>query len=325
MGWRPRGRGPERVTTSPSRDEGRTAARGGGGMTYYPDEVAGLESLSAWASQRVRHGTAGGRLGEPAAAVTQRHTTLTGTVALVTGASSGIGMATAALLAHFGADVALLARRRDRLDAVASGIRHGGATALALECDITDEEQVVEAIDETVATLGRLDTLVNNAGVMLLGPALDSPRSEWEQMVELNVLATLGVTNAALPHLVRAAEDSPRGVADLVMISSTAGRVARPGAGVYALTKFGIAAFAESLRQELISRHVRVSVVEPGTVDTELATHLRDEIREAVVNQLASIEPLHPDDVADEVAHIVTRNRRVAINEILVRAAEQTW
>jgi NADP-dependent 3-hydroxy acid dehydrogenase YdfG len=293
--------------------------------SFYPNEVAGLEALSEWVSHRVRHGTEGGRLGAPASAVTARHTTLTGTVALVTGASSGIGTATAALLAHYGADVALVARRRDRLDAVAAGIRAGGATAVTLECDITDDEQAAAAIGQTIAELGRLDTLVNNAGVMLLGPALDSPLAEWEQMVALNVLGTLRVTNAALPHLVRAADDSPRGVADLVMISSTAGRLARPGAGVYALTKFGIAAFADSLRQELIPRRVRVSVVEPGTVDTELASHLRDEIREAALDQMASIEALHPDDVADEVAHIVTRDRRVAINEVLVRAAEQTW
>lgn len=294
-------------------------------MTFYPDEVAALEGLSEWVSHRVRHGTAGGRLGEPASTVTARHTTLTGTVALVTGASSGIGSATAALLAHYGADVALVARRSDRLDAVASGIRAGGANAATLVCDITDDVQAAAAIERTIAELGRLDTLVNNAGVMHLGPALDSPVEEWEQMVALNVLGTLRVTNAALPHLVEAAEDSPRGVADLVMISSTAGRVARPGAGAYALTKFGTAAFAESLRQELISQRVRVSVIEPGTVDTELASHLRDGIREAALNQVASIQPLHPDDIADEVAHIVTRDRRVAINEVLVRAAEQTW
>ena len=143
-------------------------------------------------------------------------------------------------------------------------------------------------------------------------------------MVALNVLGTLRVTNAALPHLVRAAEDSARRVADLVMISSTSGRLARPGAGVYALTKFGIAAFADSLRQELIPRRVRVSVIEPGTVDTELASHLRDDLRDAAQSQIASIEPLQPDDVADEAAHIATRDRRAAINEILERAAEQT-
>jgi NADP-dependent 3-hydroxy acid dehydrogenase YdfG len=158
-------------------------------------------------------------------------------------------------------------------------------------------------VEWTVGELGRLDTLVSNAGIMLLGPALDTPLSEWERMVALNVLGTLYVTHAALPHLVRATEDSPRRVADVVTISSTAGRVARPGAGVYALTKFGIAAFAESLRQELIPRHVRVSVVE----------------------QVESIEPLRPADIADAVVRIVTSDRRVAINEVLVRAAAQTW
>jgi NADP-dependent 3-hydroxy acid dehydrogenase YdfG len=250
---------------------------------------------------------------------------LTGTVALVTGASSGIGAATAAALARHGAKVALVARRRDRLNEVAACIHEHGGAALTLESDISDARQAGGAVDWTVAELGRLDTLVNNAGIMLLGPALDTPLAEWQRMVGLNVLGTLYVTHAALPHLVRAAEDSPRGVADVVTISSTAGRVARPGAGVYALTKFGIAAFAESLRQELIPRRVRVSLVEPGTVDTELVSHVREDIREAAQSQVASIEPLRPDDVADAVVRIVTRDRRVAINEVLVRAAEQTW
>jgi NADP-dependent 3-hydroxy acid dehydrogenase YdfG len=191
--------------------------------------------------------------------------------------------------------------------------------------DITDLRQVAGAVDEAVAQFGRLDTLVSNAGIMLLGPAINTPLGEWEQMVALNVLGTLYVTHAALPHLARAAEVSPRRVADLVMISSTAGRVARAGAGVYALTKFGIAALAESLRQELIPRRVRVSIVEPGTVDTELVSHVREDIREAARSQVESIEPLRPEDVADAVVHIVTRDRRVAVNELLVRAAEQTW
>jgi len=139
------------------------------------------------------------------------------------------------------------------------------------------------------------------------------------------VTGSLSVTHAALPHLVRAAENGPRRVADIVTVSSTAGRVARGGAAVYALTKFGIAAFSESLRQELIPRRVRVSVVEPGTVDTELASHVRDDIRAAVQSQVEAIEPLRPEDIADSIVQIITRDRRVAVNEVLIRAAEQSW
>jgi NADP-dependent 3-hydroxy acid dehydrogenase YdfG len=160
---------------------------------------------------------------------------------------------------------------------------------------------------------------------MLLGPAVESPTEEWDRMIALNVHGSLHVTHAALPHLVRAASVAPRECADLVFITSTAGRVARPGGGVYSLTKFGIAAFAESLRQELIGKRARVSVVEPGTVETELVTHLREDVRQAAESQVASIEALKPDDVADAIAYIVTRPRRVAVNELLVRAAEQTW
>src|SRR3984957_20917542 len=250
---------------------------------------------------------------------------LAGTVALVTGASSGIGAATAVALARRGAAVALVARRRERLDALANEIRDGGGIALAIEADISDRQQAEAAVQRTVAELGRLDTLVNNAGIMLLGPALGTPIGEWEQMVDVNVRGVLNVTHAALPHLVRAAEDSPRRVADLVTISSTAGRVARPASSVYNLTKFGVIAFSEALRQELLAKRVRVSVVEPGTVDTELTTHLREEIRAAAQRQTESIQPLLPADIADAVAWIVTRDRRVAVNEILVRASEQTW
>ncbi len=250
---------------------------------------------------------------------------LTGTVALVTGSSSGIGAATARRLAADGAAVALVARRKDRLDELAAAIRADGGTALPLVVDVTDQRQAVDAVSQTVADLGRLDILVNNAGVMLLGPALGSPTEEWDRMVALNVQGLLYVTHAALPYLVSAAQDGPRGVADLVNISSTAGRVARPASSVYNLTKFGLNAFAESLRQEMVKRRVRVSVVEPGTVDTELITHLRDGVREAAASQTAAIEALRPDDIADAVAYIVTRDRRVAVNEMLVRAGEQDW
>ncbi|MFE1199322.1 SDR family NAD(P)-dependent oxidoreductase [Streptomyces olivaceoviridis] len=250
---------------------------------------------------------------------------LQNTVALVTGASSGIGEATARGLAAEGAAVAVLGRRRARLEALADTLRADGGTALVVEADITDKQQAASALESVVAELGRLDTVVNNAGFMGVGQAVDSPLEEWEHMLEVNVQGLLYVTHAALPHLLRAAEDSPRGVADLVNISSTAGRVARPGTAVYNLTKFGVNGFTEALRQELSQKRVRVSVVEPGTVETELSTHLRDGVRQAVERQIAGMEPLRPEDVADAVSYIVTRDRRVAVNEILVRAGEQTW
>ncbi|KUN28457.1 oxidoreductase [Streptomyces corchorusii] len=250
---------------------------------------------------------------------------LQNTVALVTGASSGIGEATARGLAAEGATVAVLGRRRARLEALADTLRADGGTALVVEADITDKQQAASALESVVAELGRLDTVVNNAGFMGVGQAVDSPLEEWEHMLEVNVQGLLYVTHAALPHLLRAAEDSPRGVADLVNISSTAGRVARPGTAVYNLTKFGVNGFTEALRQELSQKRVRVSVVEPGTVETELSTHLRDGVRQAVERQIAGMEPLRPEDIADAVSYIVTRDRRVAVNEILVRAGEQTW
>ncbi len=150
-----------------------------------------------------------------------------------------------------------MARRRDRLDDLAAAIGGDGGTALVVQADVTRRDEATEAVEQTIAALGRIDTVVNNAGIMLLGPALDAPIGEWEQMLAVNVHGLLYVTHAALPHLVRAAADSPRGVADLVNISSTAGRVARAGSSVYNLTKFGLTAFSEALRQEMLSRRVR--------------------------------------------------------------------
>ena len=246
---------------------------------------------------------------------------LDSTVALVTGASSGIGAATAAALAARGAAVALAARRRDRLDTLAAGIRGQGGTALVLESDITDQQQATDAVEHTVAELGRLDTLINNAGVMLLGPAVGAPLPEWQQMVELNVLGLLYCAHAALPHLLRAAEDSPRQVADMVNISSVAGRVARSGSGVYNLTKHGVGAFSESLRQELARRYVRVSLVEPGATATELAGHNRPEVLDSIRNQFG--QRMEAEDIADAITYIVTRPRHVAVNEMLIRPTEQ--
>ena len=247
--------------------------------------------------------------------------TLEGTVALVTGASSGIGAATAVSLAEQGAAVALAARRRDQLEDVAAGIRSQGGAALVLECDVTDQPQAAAAVERTAADLGRLDTLVNNAGVMLLGPAAAAPLTEWQRMVDLNVLGLLYCAHAAMPHLLRAAADGPRQVADMVNISSVAGRHARNGNGVYALTKFGVGAFSESLRQELAGQYVRVSLVEPGATATELASHNRPEVLASIRGQFG--QRMEAADIADAISYIVTRPRHVAVNEMLIRPTEQ--
>jgi NADP-dependent 3-hydroxy acid dehydrogenase YdfG len=248
---------------------------------------------------------------------------LEGTVALVTGASSGIGEATARALAAEGAAVALVARRTDRIETVARELRAQDGRALPLTTDVTVEAEARQAVERTVRELGRLDIVINNAGVMLLGPIEGAPLEEWERMVRLNVLGVLYVAHAALPHLLRAASEGPRQVSDLVNISSVAGRSARSGAGVYNLTKFGVGAFSESLRQEITRRHLRVSLVEPGAVVTELTEHLRPEIRQQTATMFANAEPLQAQDIAETIVFIVTRPRRMAVNEVLVRPTEQ--
>jgi NADP-dependent 3-hydroxy acid dehydrogenase YdfG len=248
---------------------------------------------------------------------------LDGTVALVTGSSSGIGEATARALAGAGAAVAVVARRKPRLDKLAAEIKENGGRALVIEADITKESQARAAVERTVKELGRLDTVVNNAGVMLLGPIVGAPTEEWERMVSLNIMGLLYIAHAALPHLLRAAEGPPRQVADLVNISSVAGRVARSHVGIYNLTKFGVGAFSESLRQEVTGRHVRISLVEPGAVNTELGNHVRPEIREQLFQRFANMERMESEDIADAILYIVTRPRRVAVNEMLIRPTEQ--
>jgi NADP-dependent 3-hydroxy acid dehydrogenase YdfG len=156
---------------------------------------------------------------------------------------------------------------------------------------------------------------------MLLGPAAGAPLAEWQRMVDLNVLGLLYCAHAALPHLLSAAGDGPRRVADMVNISSVAGRAARTGNSVYSLTKHGVGAFSESLRQELAGRYVRVSLVEPGATATELAGHNRPEVLEGMRNQFG--QTMQAQDIADAITYIVTRPRHVAVNEMLIRPTEQ--
>jgi len=247
---------------------------------------------------------------------------LEGTVALVTGASSGIGEATALALAAQGSALALAARRRDRLEALASRI--GGDVKVQVhETDVTDEDQVRRMVELTVTEHGRLDTLVNNAGVMLLGPIEGAPTEEWRRMVNLNLVGLLYCTHAALPHLLAAAASGQRGVADVVNVSSVAGRVARRDSGVYNATKWGVVAFTESFRQEFTTRHLRATVVEPGATVTELAFQNRQEVLEQMAKNFAGIEMLQSEDIANAVLYAVTQPRHVSVNEILVRPTEQ--
>lgn len=241
--------------------------------------------------------------------------TLDGKIALVTGASSGIGRATALALSEAGARVAVGARRTDRLKALA---QDAPGEILPLELDVADRESVHDAVATTVAHFGALDILVNNAGVMLSGPILGADTTQWTRMVETNLLGSMYAVHAALPHLL------PRKGA-VVQISSTSGRTASAGGGVYAATKFGVNAFSEALRQEVTAQGVRVVVVEPGFVATELTTHLTDPAMRAAARDMAeSMRTLRAEDIAGAVLYAVTQPAHVAVNEILVRPTDQT-
>jgi NADP-dependent 3-hydroxy acid dehydrogenase YdfG len=243
---------------------------------------------------------------------------LDGTTAVVTGASSGIGEATARALAAEGASVALFARRRDRLEDLASEL---GANAHVYEVDVTDDDAVSSAIDRVVNDLGRLDVLVNNAGYGSMAPAAESDLAQWRRMVDVNVSGVLSTTHAAVAHLTDAAT-GPRGVADVVTVSSVAGRkVAFPAANVYAATKHAVGAFSEALRQELAPQHVRVGLVEPGLVRSEL-TEGNGSAQDAESSQELGL--MEAEDIADAIVYMVTRPRRTAINEVLIRPTEQT-
>ncbi|NEK86337.1 SDR family NAD(P)-dependent oxidoreductase [Blastococcus saxobsidens] len=250
--------------------------------------------------------------------MTEAQRPLAGKVALVTGASSGIGEATALALAGAGAAVAIGARRTDRLEALAGRLRDGGTQVLPLELDVTDEQACADAVRRTRAELGGLDVLVNNAGVMLLGTIAGADPEDWRRMVQTNVLGLMYMTHAALDGMVE------QGSGDIVNMSSVAGRTARKGAGVYNASKWAVNAFSESLRQEVTGRGVRISLVEPGAVTTELTSHItQPEAKAASERMHAGMRALEADDIARAVVYVVSQPPHVAVNEVLVRPTDQ--
>jgi NADP-dependent 3-hydroxy acid dehydrogenase YdfG len=238
-----------------------------------------------------------------------------GKVVLVTGASSGIGEAAALALSKAGARVVAGARRADRLADLAG---RAPGEVLAVELDVTQEESCRAAVAATVERFGGLDVLVNNAGLMLSGPILGADTAEWTRMVETNLLGSMYMAHAALPHLLER-----KGV--LVQISSTSGRTASAGGGVYAATKFGVNAFSEALRKEVTAQGVRVVVIEPGFVATELSSHITDPGMRALARDLmSSMRILEPGDVANAVLYAAGQPGHVAVNELLLRPTDET-
>jgi NADP-dependent 3-hydroxy acid dehydrogenase YdfG len=213
--------------------------------------------------------------------------------------------------------VALAARRAERIELLAQRIEEEGAKAIAVPTDVGEEGQARAFIERAHAELGRLDVLVNNAGVMLLGPIENAPTEEWRRMIHANVFGVLYCTHAVLP-LMRA-----QGSGHIVNVSSVAGRVARAGSGVYNLTKFGVGAFSESLRQEAVALGVRVTLVEPGAVATELAGHNRPEVLEQMAKRFQGVTLMEADDIANAVLYAIGQPSNVSVNEVLIRPSGQ--
>jgi NADP-dependent 3-hydroxy acid dehydrogenase YdfG len=239
-------------------------------------------------------------------------------VAIITGASSGIGEATALALAAQGAQVVIVARRGDRLEKLAQQISETGGKALQIIADVTDEAQVRQMVDKAQAELGRVDILVNNAGVMLLGPIDGADTEDWRRMVNLNVLGLMYATHAVLPLM------KAQGEGHIINISSVAGRTASANVGVYNATKWGVGAFSEALRQEVHKDKIRVTVIEPGIVATELGEHITNtEVKERLQARVAAMTPLESEDIAAAIVYAVTQPPRVNVNEILIRPTDQ--
>ncbi|MDE2323557.1 MAG: SDR family NAD(P)-dependent oxidoreductase [Betaproteobacteria bacterium] len=241
-----------------------------------------------------------------------------GRVALVTGASSGIGEATALLLAQAGARIAICARRADRLEALAAKLRALATDVLVLPADLADLQAAQQMVRNAETHFGRLDLLVNNAGVMYLEPIDTADLARWQHMTQLNVLSLIATCQAALPGM-RARRDG-----HIINIASTAGRQANPNAGGYSATKWGVVGFSESLRREAYKDNIRVTVIEPGVVETELREHIAHGPTQAALNAWADgMRQLQSGDIARTIVFCAGQPAHVNINEILVRPTDQ--
>ncbi|MCW3013994.1 MAG: oxidoreductase [Solirubrobacterales bacterium] len=242
---------------------------------------------------------------------------LSGRVVAITGASSGIGEATALACVAAGASVSLAARRADRIEALAARITDEGGTAIAVRTDVSDERQARAFVEQTYEHLGRLDALVNNAGVMLLGPVAGANTDDWRRMIDANVYGVLYCSHAALPLM------QQQGSGHIVNVSSVAGRIAAAGSAVYNLTKWGVNGFSEGLRQEALHSNIRVTIIEPGAVETELVDHNTDAVRAMAAKRMEGVKPLQATDIADAIVYALGQPEHVSINEVLIRPTRQ--
>jgi NADP-dependent 3-hydroxy acid dehydrogenase YdfG len=243
---------------------------------------------------------------------------LDGKVAIITGASSGIGKATAISLAAEGAKVVIAARRGEPLEAVAKHITENGGQALPVVADITDEVQIKNLIQKANAEFGRVDILVNNAGISFPGRIENADPANWRKMIDINVLALMYTTYTVLP--IFKAQKSGH----IVNISSVAGRIARAGMAGYNVTKWGVNAFSEALRQEVYQDNIRVTIIEPGLVETEIDQHITDVVaKQEIEARRKAITPLQSEDIAAAIIYAVTQPQHVNVNEILIRPTLQ--
>ncbi|QYC42167.1 Serine 3-dehydrogenase [Nonomuraea coxensis DSM 45129] len=247
---------------------------------------------------------------------------LAGRVAVVTGASSGIGEATAEHLAELGAHVVVLARRAERLDALADRVTRAGGQALALAADVTDEASVRAAADRVANELGGADLLFNNAGVMLPAPVEELATDQWRHQIDLNITGLMNVIGAFVPQLVKTAAE--RGVADLVNTSSIAAQNIFPNFAVYAATKAYVTHLSRHLRTELGAKNVRVSAIEPGIVATELQDHVTDEgARAWLEGARQAMEWLAPQDVARTIGFLASLPPRANLQQVTLMPTGQ--